>query len=89
MAAGNEALTAQLIDLIRHKPVNDSARHSAALFVLDAVANCPFARRLEQGRFVWPQATHEPVHLSAARLSILLEGIDWRRVSARTQHKRP
>jgi transposase len=41
---------------------------------------CLFAKRLERGRFVWPQATHGSVSLSAAQLSMLLEGIDWRRV---------
>jgi len=28
-----------------------------------------FAKRLERGRFVWPQATHGTVSLSAAQLS--------------------
>lgn len=40
---------------------------------------CLFAKRLERGRFVWPQATHGSVTLTAAQLSMLLEGIDWRR----------
>lgn len=40
---------------------------------------CLFAKRLERGRFVWPQATSGTVHLSPAQLSMLLEGIDWRR----------
>src|SRR6204780_3212556 len=40
---------------------------------------CLFAKRLERGRFVWPQATHGTVALSGAQLSMLLEGIDWRR----------
>ena len=39
---------------------------------------CLFAKRLEEGRFVWPQATSGVVHLTAAQLSMLLEGIDWR-----------
>ncbi len=38
-----------------------------------------YAKRLERGRFVWPQATSGAVHLTAAQLSMLLEGIDWRR----------
>jgi transposase len=38
-----------------------------------------YAKRLERGHFVWPQATTGSVHLSAAQLSMLLEGIDWRR----------
>lgn len=39
---------------------------------------CLFIKRLEKGRFVWPQAESGRVHLSAAQLSMLLEGIDWR-----------
>ena len=38
-----------------------------------------YLKRLERGRFVWPQATNGTVHLSNAQLSMLLEGIDWRR----------
>ena len=38
-----------------------------------------FAKRLERGRFVWPQAQSGSVSLSPAQLSMLLEGIDWRR----------
>ena len=40
---------------------------------------CLLAKRLERGRFIWPQATDGAIHLSAAQLSMLLEGIDWRR----------
>jgi transposase len=40
---------------------------------------CLFAKRLERGRFVWPQADSGSVSLSTAQLSMLLEGIDWRR----------
>lgn len=39
---------------------------------------CLFQKRLERGRFVWPQATSGTVSLSRAQLSMLLEGIDWR-----------
>ena len=45
----------------------------------DGSGLCLFAKRLERGRFVWPQATHGTVALSGAQLSMLLEGIDWRR----------
>ena len=41
------------------------------------------AKRLERGRFVWPQAHSGKVSLTAAQLSMLLEGIDWR-MPART-----
>jgi transposase len=40
---------------------------------------CLYAKRLEGGRFVWPQAREGVIALSAAQLSMLLEGIDWRR----------
>ena len=41
---------------------------------------CLLTKRLEQGRFVWPQATSGSVSLSPAQLSMLLEGIDWRQL---------
>jgi len=40
---------------------------------------CLFAKRLERGRFIWPKAESGTVSLSRAQLSMLLEGIDWRR----------
>lgn len=45
----------------------------------DGEGLCLFAKRLERGRFIWPQAREGAVHLTAAQLSMLLEGIDWRR----------
>ena len=41
---------------------------------------CLFAKRLERGRFLWPKAESGTVALTRAQLSMLLEGIDWRRV---------
>jgi transposase len=38
---------------------------------------CLFAKRLEKGRFVWPQAK-KALSLMPAQQSMLLEGIDWR-----------
>lgn len=49
------------------------------LLWFDGDGVCLFAKRLERGRFVWPQAASGSVSLSAAQLSMLLEGIDWRR----------
>jgi transposase len=37
-----------------------------------------FAKRLETGRFIWPQAQDGAASLTPAQLSMLLEGIDWR-----------
>jgi transposase len=44
----------------------------------DGQGLCLFAKRLEKGRFVWPQAKDGTVSLTSAQLSMLLEGIDWR-----------
>jgi transposase len=41
---------------------------------------CLFVKRLDRGRFIWPKAEGGTVALSRAQLSMLLEGIDWRRV---------
>ena len=43
-----------------------------------------YAKRLERGRFVWPQAREGSVSLTPAQLSMLLEGIDWRMPVAST-----
>jgi len=45
----------------------------------DGDGMCLLIKRLERGRFVWPQADSGSVALSVAQLSMLLEGIDWRR----------
>ena len=42
-----------------------------------------YAKRLERGRFVWPQARDGSVSLTPAQLAMLPEGIDWR-MPART-----
>ena len=39
---------------------------------------CFFYKRLNDAKFVWPQVRDGTVCLSAAQLSMLLEGIDWR-----------
>lgn len=49
---------------------------------------CLFAKRLERGRFTWPNATEGSVHLSKAQLSMLLEGIDWRHPARSRQPER-
>ncbi|MCP1677291.1 transposase [Natronocella acetinitrilica] len=44
----------------------------------DGQGLCLYYKRLERGRFIWPQAENGTVRLSPAQLSMLLEGIDWR-----------
>ena len=45
----------------------------------DGDGMCLLTKQLERGRFIWPQAADGRVSLSSAQLSMLLEGIDWRR----------
>jgi transposase len=37
-----------------------------------------YAKRLDRGRFIWPSAADGAVSISAAQMSYMLEGIDWR-----------
>lgn len=46
---------------------------------------CLFYKRLSDGQFTWPQVKDGTVAMSAAQLSMLLEGIDWRRPKRSTR----
>jgi len=46
----------------------------------DGSGLCLFSKRLEEGKFVWPRIADGVMRLSAAQLSALLEGLDWKRV---------
>lgn len=66
--------------------------HSGALFAFrgkrddlikllwyDCQGLCLFSKRMDRGRFIWPVTHSGKVSLSSAQLSMLLEGIGWRR----------
>jgi len=55
----------------------------------DGSGMCLFAKRLERGRFVWPPIVDGCMDLSPAQLSILLEGMDWRRTIQPELPRRP
>jgi transposase len=57
--------------------------HLIKVLCRDGQGLCLFAKRLEKGRFVWPQAKEGAVPLTPTQLSMLLEGIGWR-MPART-----
>ena len=50
------------------------------LIYWDGTGVCLFAKRLEDGTFRWPSIEDGVIRLSAAQLSALVEGLDWRRV---------
>jgi len=86
MRRGFQGLSAQVQTVLEQQP------YSGHVFVFrgrrgdiikclwfDGDGLCLFAKRLERGRFIWPKADSGTVSLSRAQLSMLLEGIDWRR----------
>jgi transposase len=55
----------------------------------DGTGLCLYAKRLEDGEFHWPRIADGAMRLSAAQLSALLEGLDWRRVGAAKEMPTP
>ena len=47
-----------------------------------------FAKRLEGGRFAWPQSRDAAQEITSAELSMLLEGIDFRNATHRKWYRR-
>jgi len=87
MRRGFTGLSAQVQMALEQEPLSGHVfvfrgRRGDLIKVLwfDGDGLCLFAKRLERGRFVWPKATSGAVSLTRAQLSMLLEGIDWRRV---------
>jgi transposase len=86
MRRGFDGLAARVVDALKLDPF------SGALFLFrgksggllkalhwDGQGLCLFAKRLEKGKFVWPTMRDGAVRLSRAQLSMLIEGMDWRR----------
>jgi transposase len=85
MRRGFHGLSAQVQTALEQQPLSGHVfvfrgRRGDIVKVLwfDGDGLCLLAKRLERGRFVWPQASSGTVSLSRAQLSMLLEGIDWR-----------
>jgi transposase len=87
MRRGFDGLSAQVQTVLQQQPFSGHVflfrgRRGDIVKLLwwDGDGLCLFAKRLERGRFIWPKAESGTVLLSRAQLSMLLEGIDWRRV---------
>lgn len=85
MRKGFDGLTALVQQRLGQDPFNGQlfvfrGRRGDLVKILswDGQGLCLYAKRMEKGRFVWPQAKDGAVSLTAAQLSMLLEGIDWR-----------
>jgi transposase len=55
----------------------------------DGSGLCLFSKRLEQGLFAWPPVTDDCMSLSQGQLTMLIEGIDWRRTFVAQAPQRP
>ena len=84
---GFDGLSAQVQNVLHEQPFSGHVfvfrgRRGDIVKLLwwDGDGLCLFAKRLERGRFIWPKADNGVVRFSRAQLSMLLEGIDWRRV---------
>jgi transposase len=86
---GAEGLAALVREAIKGDPFSGAVYVFRAkradrvkLIFWDGTGMCLFAKRLENGAFRWPNIQDGIMRLSAAQLSALLEGLDWRRVHA-------
>jgi transposase len=84
---GAEGLAALVKDQMRLEPFSGvvfvfRAKRADRIKLLwwDGTGVCLLAKRLEEGQFRWPKVQDGMMRLSAAQLSALLEGLDWRRV---------
>ncbi len=86
MRRGFPGLSAQVQTVLDQQPYSGHVfvfrgrrGDTVKLLWFDGDGLCLFAKRLERGHFIWPQAISGTVSLTRAQLSMLLEGIDWRR----------
>jgi transposase len=84
---GAEGLAALVRDEMKANPFSGAvyvfrAKRADRIKLLfwDGTGVCMFAKRLEDGKFRWPKIEDGVIRLTAAQLSALLEGLDWRRV---------
>ena len=87
MRGGVDGLSQRIQNLLGRSPCDGTAyafRNRRAtrlkLLIWDGTGVCLFAKRLEDGKFRWPAIRDGVIRLTAAQLSALLEGLDWRRV---------
>jgi transposase len=84
---GSEGLAALVRDEMKANPFSGAVYVFRAkradrikLIFWDGTGVCLFVKRLEDGKFRWPKIEDGVIRLTAAQLSALLEGLDWRRV---------
>ena len=85
MRKGFDGLSALVQETLRKDPFRGHlfvfrGRRGDLVKVLwwDGQGSCLFAKRLNQGRFVWRMMKDGMITLTPAQLAMLLEGTDWR-----------
>jgi transposase len=93
---GFDGLSAQVANVLRDDPFSGhlflfrgKRGDYLKLLYWDGSGLCLYAKRLEQGRFVWPPLVDGRLQLTPAQLALLVEGIDWRRTVAPDAPQRP
>ena len=93
---GCDGLAAQVANVLQADPYSGHvfifrSKRADYLKILywDGSGLCLFAKRLEQGRFVWPPIVDGAMILTPAQLALLVEAIDWRRTVAPPLPTRP
>ncbi len=95
MRKGFDGLAAEVSNIVKLDPYGGAAfvfrgKRGDYLKILhwDGSGLCLYAKRLEEGRFVWPARVDARLRLTPAQLALLLEGIDWRRTVAPAEEVR-
>src|SRR3954464_4717808 len=64
-------------------PANAKRADRVKILAFDGTGLILATKRLEEGRFTWPPIQGGVVRLTAAQFSMLVDGLDWTRVSPR------
>jgi transposase len=85
MRCGFPSLALRVEEVLKHEPLGGHlfcfrGRRGDLIKLIwhDGQGACLFTKKLERGRFIWPNVEGGAVAISAAQLSYLLSGIDWR-----------
>ncbi len=96
MRKGFDGLSAEVASVLNQDPYSGHVfifRSSRADYLKilhwDGSSLCPYAKRLETGRFVWPPIVEGAMTLTPAQMALLIEAIDWRRTVAHDPPPRP
>jgi transposase len=96
MRYGFDGLAAQIAHVVQKDPFSGHlflfrSKRADYLKVLyyDGTGLCLFAKRLENGKFLWPPIVDGSMILTPAQLALLIEAMDWRRTVAAAPPRKP